>query len=96
MAWEYIFRLLQIPCSNVKKDLYFIYLQNKEGHESKRVLNILVDPGGRWLQQDGESFPIVPWWQLTQRLSPGQYIENTIILNSRVLSTKWKSVTFPL
>lgn len=43
------------------------------------------------------------WGQLSyspmvaiNRETRGQYIENTIILYSRVLSTKWKSVTFPL
>lgn len=60
MSWEYVFRLPQIPCLNVDKVLYFIGLQNNEGNESRRVLNILVDPGGKWLQQDGESFSIVP------------------------------------
>lgn len=60
MSWEYVFRLSQIPCLNVDKVLYFIGLQNNEGNESRRVLNILVDPGGKWLQQDGESFSIVP------------------------------------
>lgn len=60
MSWEYVFRLSQIPCPNVDKVLYFIGLQNNEGNESRRVLNILVDPGGKWLQQDGESFSIVP------------------------------------